>query len=111
LKSGKAYEAFERIIKVQGGEVNEKKLMTSGIYEEIKSEKEGKIVEIDNKKINFVARVAGCPVDKLAGIYLMKHLGDKVEKAEPYAILYAETKEKLQHALKVFKSIAPITIK
>jgi thymidine phosphorylase len=111
LKSGKAYEAFERIIKAQGGEVNEKKLMTSGIYEEIKSEKDGKIVEIDNKKINFVARVAGCPVDKLAGIYLMKHLGDKVEKAEPYAILYAETKEKLQHALKVFKSIAPITIK
>jgi len=111
LKSGKAYEAFERIIKAQGGEVNEKKLATSSLYEEIKSEKDGKIVEIDNKKINFVARVAGCPVDKLAGIYLMKHLGDKVEKAEPYAILYAETKEKLQHALKVFKSMAPITIK
>ena len=111
IKTRKAYDAFEEIIKAQGGEINEKKLVTSTIYNEIKAEKEGKVVEMDNKKINFVARVAGCPADKLAGIYLKKHLGDKVEKNEVYAILYAETKDKLDYATKVFKEIKPIIIK
>lgn len=111
LDSGKAFNAFKEIIKAQEGDVDEKKLITSDIFFELKSDKNGKIVDIDNKKINFIARIAGCPVDKLAGIYLEKHLGEKIEKNETYAIIYAETKEKLDYALKLFKEMKPIVIK
>lgn len=111
LENGKAYEAFKKIIEAQGGEVNEKKLVTSSIFHELKAEKNGKIVDIDNKKINFVARVAGCPIDKLAGIYIVKHVNDKVEKNETYAKIYAETEEKLQDAVKIFNEVKPIIIK
>ncbi|MEM2932598.1 MAG: thymidine phosphorylase [Candidatus Pacearchaeota archaeon] len=111
IKNGKVYEAFKTIIKAQGGEIDEKRLEPSNIFNEIKSEKNGKIASIDNKKINFIARLLGCPADKLAGLYLKKHLNDAVEKGETYAILYAETKEKLDYATKIFNEIKPIIIK
>jgi putative thymidine phosphorylase len=109
IKEGLAYEAFKRIIKEQKGSIRE--LTPSSIFYELKANRSGKIVEINNKKINFIARVLGCPADKFAGIYLNKHLNESVEKNEVYAILYAETKEKLDYGLKVFKELEPIVIK
>lgn len=109
IKNGKAYEAFKRIIREQKGNIKE--LTPSSIFSEIKAEKKGKIIEIDNKKINFIARILGCPADKYAGIYLIKHVNDQVDKNEIYAIVYAETKEKLDYGLKVFKELKPIIIK
>ncbi len=111
ISNGKAYEAFKAIIKAQNGSIEEKKLEPSHFFYELKAEKAGKIVNIDNKKINFVTRILGCPADKLAGIYLIKHLNEKVEQNEPYVILYAETKEKLDYGIKVFNDIKPIIIK
>jgi len=109
IKEGKAFDAFKKIIKEQKGSIKE--LTPSSIFSEIKAEKKGKIVEIDNRKINFIARVLGCPADKFAGIYLEKHLNEEVEKDETYAIVYAETKEKLDYGVKVFKELKPIVIK
>ncbi|MEM1535382.1 MAG: thymidine phosphorylase [Candidatus Pacearchaeota archaeon] len=111
IKNGKAYEAFKAIIKEQQGSIDEKKLSPSSIFNELKAEKPGIIKAIDNRKLNLVARFAGCPVDKLAGIYLKAHLNDRVEKGEPYAIIYAETKEKLDQATTLFNEIKPIEIK
>jgi AMP phosphorylase len=46
-----------------------------------------------------LARLAGCPKDKGAGILLHKKIGDRVEEGEPLFTIYAERSAKLQQAL------------
>ena len=66
------------------------------------------ILEIDNKKINSMARIAGCPVDKFAGIYLHAHNGDIINKGEPVLTVYSENKIRLKAAIKYYKKEKPI---
>ena len=66
---------------------------------------------MDNKKINFLARIAGCPADKKAGLYLHKKVGDIVKKNDPIITIYAESKRKLKYAGEIFKKTEAIMIK
>ncbi len=111
LKSGKAFKKFQEIIKAQGGNLSDSKLSLSPISQEIKSKKAGKVTEIDNKKINFLARVLGSPTDKTAGIYLHKHVGEKVRRKETILTFYAESKEELKEALGFHEKIKPVKIR
>lgn len=111
LDFGYAFESFKRIIKAQGGSIKNRKFLPSDQDIKVRAEKRGRIVHIDNKKINFIARLLGCPTDKGAGIYIKKHVGEKVDKSETIAILYAETKEKLRYAYRIFNKIKPIGIR
>ncbi|MEX2017347.1 MAG: AMP phosphorylase [Candidatus Pacearchaeota archaeon] len=109
LYSGKAYEKFKEIIKAQNG--NLKKLKIGKFTEGIHSKKGGKVAEIDNKLISALARMAGCPIDKGSGIYLHKHVGDKVKKGEKIMTLYAESKHRLNEAALFAHSHNPYGIK
>ena len=100
LYSGQAEKKFLEIIKAQGGSLKNIKLPK--FKKEIFSHKSGKLRFIDNKKINSLARVAGCPSDKGAGLYLHKHLKDKVEKGEKILTIYAESSSRLKQALNYF---------
>ena len=75
---------------------------------EVKSKKDGKIKFIDNKKINLLGRILGCPADKSAGLYLYKHLSDSIKKGEHLITLYAESEQKLKEAIKFFKESRPL---
>ncbi len=108
LESGLAWKKFNEIITAQNGEV--KDVVVSKIKKTIKSSKKGKIKEVDNKLINYLARVAGCPIDKYAGVYLHKHVGDRVEKGEKIITIYAESKSRLEEAEKFYKEKLPIKI-
>ncbi|MFH1249385.1 MAG: AMP phosphorylase [archaeon] len=116
LKSGKAYEKFKQIISAQNGwkeysqkEV-EKRLLLGEYKYDVLSKKKGHIKEIDNKKMNSIAKIAGCPADKGAGIYLYKHCGDCINLDEPLMTIYSETKERLEYAKKKFEESQPIVI-
>jgi AMP phosphorylase len=106
LDSGKAFEKFKEIIKAQNG--NLKKLAPAKFKKEIKSKKSGKIKHIDNKKINSLARSAGCPMDKSAGLYLHVHVGTKVKRNQKILTIYAESKSRLKQAIKFYKKEKPI---
>jgi len=108
LESGKAFERFTKIIKAQGGKVDLEKLQPDKFSCSVLSKRSGKIKEINNKCISAVARAAGCPTDKGAGIYLRIHSGDKIKKNAPLLELYAESKEKLDHARRMFDKFKPI---
>ena len=110
LQSGKAFEKFQEIIKAQAGSLASSRLKLGKFSEEIKASS-GAIAEIDNKKINFLARILGSPEDKSAGIYLHKHVGDKIKNREKILTFYAESEDKLQEALEFYKKIKPIKIK
>jgi len=109
LYSGKAFEKFNQIIKAQGG--TGKELKPGKFKKDILAKKSGKVREIHNKKINFLARAAGCPLDKLAGLYLHVHLNDRVKKGEKILTVYSESKPRLSGVIKEYKKIKPIKIK
>ena len=106
LESGKAYEKFREIIHAQGGKIKE--LHPGKFKKDIFAEKNCKISYMDNKKINSLARIAGCPVDKSSGIYLYYHLNDKIPKGEKILTIYSENKSKLNLAVNYYKKSKPI---
>jgi AMP phosphorylase len=109
LKSGAAWNKFKEIIKSQKGDVN-KKLSPAKYSRDIKAKRNGKIIEINNKKINAIARAAGCPSDPDAGLYLFMHCKSKVKKNDTILIIYSKTLEKLRYAKKLFNRLNPIMI-
>lgn len=87
-----------------------KKLAFGKYKRTIKAQTTGKITEIDNKKINYVARIVGCPVNKSSGLYLYRKVNDFVKKQDNIATIFAETKKELNYAVGVFKKSKAITI-
>src|SRR3990172_2252437 len=109
LYSGKAFEKFKEIVKAQEGNLN--RIKYAKLKKDILSDKIGKVTEIDNKKINNLARVAGSPADKSAGIYLYHHVGDAIKKGEKIVTIYSETSSRIDEAFRFYKENKPITIK
>ena len=101
LDSGKAFSKFKEIIKAQEGKVID--LQTSKHKKIIYAKKKGEIKEINNQKLASLARFAGCPLDKYAGIYLHHHVGDKIEKGSRLITLYAESKSRLNQVIKYYR--------
>ena len=102
LRSGRALDKMIRIIKNQGPKVTESSEIKLGKYKAVvKARKSGKITWINNKRVSLIARVAGAPLDKKAGIYLEKKKGDYVNHHSILYIIYAENKQKLEYALRL----------
>ncbi|MDP2628532.1 MAG: thymidine phosphorylase [Nanoarchaeota archaeon] len=108
LSSGKAFEKFKKIIEAQGGDLNRIKL--AKLSHVVVSKKSGKIKEIDNKKINFLARITGCPLDKSAGLFIHSHVNEKVKKGKPLLTIYSESEQRLNQAVKFYQDKKPIKI-
>ena len=66
---------------------------------------------IDNEKIKRISKFLGAPNDKGAGMFLHKHVGDKVKFKEPIFTLYAESGRKLSDAIGFADSNNPFKIK
>jgi AMP phosphorylase len=109
LLSGKAFTKFKDIVKAQNGNLN--RLKEAKFKHSLLAKKSGTINEINNHLINSLVRVAGCPVDKSAGMYLHFHVGDKVQKGQKIATLYAESKSRLDETVKFYQKSKPIVIK
>ncbi|MBI2148617.1 AMP phosphorylase [Candidatus Woesearchaeota archaeon] len=102
LESGKAYKKLQEIIKEQGGNPNiQPEDIKIGEYKyTFKSHKNGKIKHISNALVTRIAKSAGAPNDKGAGVYLHKKVGDKVNTNEQLFTIYAESKDKLTFSMK-----------
>ena len=100
LTSGRALEKMKDIIRLQGGNPNIKsENIKVGKYSfTYYSRKSGKIVYLSNDLVSRLAKVAGAPFDKGAGIYLHAKLNDIIKKSSPLFTIYAENKEKLDFA-------------
>ena len=56
---------------------------------EVTAEKSGTVIAIDNYQLARIARMAGAPLDKGAGVDLLKKLGDHVQQGEPLYRVHA----------------------
>ncbi len=110
LKSGNALKKFQKIITAQKGSISSSKLALGEFFYEVNAGKSGKIIEIDNKKINLLGRILGSPSDKGAGIYLHKHCGQRTSNKEILMTFYSESEDKLKEAIKFYKKLRPVKI-
>lgn len=112
LDSGLAYKKFKEMIHAQGGNphVTPDKISVGKLKAHVRAEKSGKVTHVDNKVISRVARIAGAPIDKGAGLYLHKNKGDKVTKGDLLFTIYAHSKEKLTFAVNAYKKSEQIEI-
>ena len=67
----------------------------------IRAKSKRKIKHMDNKLINRLARHAGCPEDKAAGIYIHKKKNQITKKGDKILTIFTTSKEKMKHA-KIF---------
>ena len=109
LRTGMAYKKFKQIITVQGGTI--KKLIPGKFKHNILANKTGKVLEVNNKTINLLARIAGCPADKSAGVYLHIHKDDKIKKNEKILTIYSESGSRLSAAVRFYAKNKIIIIK
>lgn len=99
LRSGLAYEKMKEIITLQNGNIFEPKQIEEklGKFTYVyKSKVKGKVKKIDNKKLAELAKIAGNPFDKYAGIYLYKHLNENVSIDEPLFKVYSNSELKIK---------------
>jgi thymidine phosphorylase len=87
LDSGAALKQMQRIIDAQGPSNcnNDLGILTV----DIRAAGDGVVESIDCLRLNRLARIAGAPIDKGAGILVLKKTGDRVEKDEPLYRIYA----------------------
>ena len=112
LDSGLAYRKMIEIIKAQNGKETAAEDIPIGKYSyDFLSSKSGKVMHIDNAAISRIARIAGAPHDKGAGIYLYKHANDKVKRKEKLFTIYAESRHELDYAKDVAKNSKAFVVK
>ncbi len=107
VNTGKAYKKLREIIEAQGGnpDVKPSDLVPGPKTAEFKSACSGRVLWISNKDVDIIARDAGAPKDKEAGMVIMKKLGDKVKRGDVLFKLYARKTGKFNRALKLAEEL------
>ena len=86
LDSGAALATMQRIVAAQGPPPEVPR--PAGLSRDIPAPSGGVVTAIDCFRIGRIARLAGAPTDKSAGIDLFKKVGDRVDPGEPlYRVL------------------------
>ena len=111
LRSGKAHSRFMEIVRAQGGgEVRSSDLVPGAFVKDIHAKRAGYVEYIDNPSIVAIAKGAGAPSDRGAGIELLHKKGDRVEKGEVLFRIYAENESKLERATDSARSRRPMHV-
>jgi AMP phosphorylase len=110
LKSGKAERKLREIIEAQGGnpKIEPEDIRVGEKKAEIAADIDGRILWINNKDIAQIAREAGAPKEKGAGVILKAKLGEQVKKSKVLFEIYAERNTKLEAAMELAKNLQPM---
>ena len=95
LEDGQAWRKFQAICEAQGGM---KEPPVAPYTQPIEALSGGRVTEIDNRLLARVAKLAGAPSDRSAGVALHKKVGEKVEVGEPLFTIHAESPGELRYA-------------
>lgn len=110
LNDGSALKKFAEFVEAQGGDsapvYDTKLLPQASIVKEVYAPVDGYVSHIESDRVGISAMKLGggretkeSPIDLSVGILINKKVGDKVEKGEKIATLYANDQEKLAAAI------------
>lgn len=109
LVSGEALKKMKEIIKAQGKKIMKSQgIKLSSIKEKVIANESGMISTINVRALANIARRAGAPADKKAGVMLFVRKGQEVNKGDVLFEIYAENRRKISAAIKYAKKINPI---
>ncbi|MDJ0977547.1 MAG: thymidine phosphorylase family protein [Erythrobacter sp.] len=101
LDDGRAMAKFVAICEAQGGFRRPK---TAAFQHAIESERSGRIVAVDNRRLARLAKLAGAPRSPAAGVELHVNIGDPVEVGQRLITLHGESIGELEYALDYYRA-------
>jgi AMP phosphorylase len=112
LQSGKVEKKLREIIGAQGGDPDVKPddIEVGDETADVRSEEKGRVQWINNRAIAQIAREAGAPKTKGAGVLLRKKLGNTVAKGEALLTVYSGSAQKLDSAVLLAEELNPMGI-
>jgi AMP phosphorylase len=112
LDSGAALKKFKEIVAAQKGNYDIKSSdLEPGQYKaELTSVTSGYVHSISNKDLVSIAKAAGAPSDKGAGLLVLKKKGQRVEKGEVVLEIYGDNKAKVDRAKELATKYKPYEI-
>ncbi|MBI2126364.1 MAG: AMP phosphorylase [Thaumarchaeota archaeon] len=107
LKSGKAEKKMREIIDQQGGDgkIRPEDIAVGEHTFNLVSENSGSIRWIDTTALVEVARAAGAPKDREAGVILNKKFGENVKKSEKLLTVYSSKSRKLERTIEMLQAM------
>jgi thymidine phosphorylase len=96
IADGQAWKKFQAICEAQGGMRTPPK--AANVHPLI-APHAGRIVYINNRKLARLAKLAGAPEAKAAGVFMNVSLGQEIDKGQGMLDIHAETTGELAYAL------------
>jgi AMP phosphorylase len=112
LAKGKALEKLRRIIEIQGGNPNVKaEDIVPGEHKfVVNAPSSGYVIDFNNDALISLARTAGAPHDRGAGITFHAKKGKLVKAGDPIFTIYADRAWRLQKAIEVGRQLMPVLV-
>ena len=112
LTSGKALKKMKEIIEAQGGNpnINPDEIRVGEHAIPVRADCDGFVTKVDNNAITAIARAAGAPREKGAGLALQWKRGNKVKKDDILYEIYAQRTSKLKAAHNLALQMKPVVI-
>ncbi len=113
LESGRALEKFREIIDAQGGDptIEPADLDPGRLTETVAANRSGLVNHVNNRLISELARRAGAPKDKRAGLFLHRSVGDQVDEGDDLFTIHAEKADKLDDAVSLEDRVEAIRVR
>ncbi len=96
LADGRAWRKFVRICEAQGGI---RMPPRAAHVHPLIATRDGRVTRIDNRRLARLAKLAGAPEAKAAGVHIKVRLGQEVERGQTLLEVHAETFGELAYAL------------
>jgi thymidine phosphorylase len=103
LNDGRALRKFTAICDAQGGF---REPPVAALQREVCASAAGRVLTINNRNLARLAKLAGAPAAKAAGVQLHVKMGEIVEAGQPVMTVHAETPGELEYAL-AFERASP----
>jgi len=112
LQSGKAEQKLREIIEAQGGNprVKPDELPVGAYKADVTAEQAGRVLWISTADIASIAKTAGAPRAKGAGVVLKVKLGETAKKNDVLFEICAERSSKLESALELAHRLQPAVL-
>jgi thymidine phosphorylase len=107
LEDGRAWERFKKICEAQGGL---KEVPVAKFHQDVLAKKDGIVSEFDNRKLSQLAKLAGCPSQRAAGVYSYKHVGDRIAKGEKLFTIHSDSQGELDLATQLLNEVEIVKV-
>lgn len=95
ITEGRAWRKFQAICDAQGGM---RSIPLAAHSQPFTAPRDGRVINMDNRRIARLAKLAGAPDAKAAGLRLDVRLGQEVQRGQPLFTMFSETSGEMAYA-------------